>query len=84
MWKIVYEKRVQKDLDNLKTVGLDQNARRLIEILKVNPYQLPYEKLIGGLSGFYSRRINLRHRLVYKVIKDEMTVVVISMWSHYA
>ncbi len=52
----------------------------------------PYEGLVGNLEGFYSRRINLKHRLVYevydgKIKEDEIVyegiVKVARMWSHY-
>jgi len=50
-----------------------------------NPFQNPpsFEKLVGDLSGAYSRRINIQHRLVYQVLKEEKTVKVIRMWMHY-
>lgn len=82
-WKILYEKRVQKDLDKLKKSDLEQNAKKLINILKIDPFSLPYEKLVGDLSGLYSRRINIKHRLIYRVLKEEKTVVILAMWSHY-
>lgn len=83
MWKILYEKRVQKDLDKLKKAGLVQNAKKIIEELSHDPFSSSYEKLVGDLSGLYSRRINIKHRLVYKIQKQEKIIVVISMWSHY-
>ncbi|MEH2255893.1 type II toxin-antitoxin system YoeB family toxin [Nostoc sp.] len=35
------------------------------------------------LSGAYSRRINIQHRLVYEVIESEQVVKIIRMWMHY-
>ena len=65
--------------------GLKPQAERLLEILKENPFKNPppYEKLLGDLSGAYSRRINIQHRLVYQVLDDIKTVKVIRMWTHY-
>ena len=85
MYKIVVSKQALKDFPNLKSAGLDKNARALIEVLKENPFKNPpsYEKLVGDLEGLYSRRINVRHRLVYQVFEDEKTVKIISAWSHY-
>lgn len=83
MWKILYEKRVQKDLDKLKKLGLDKNAKKLIENLKMDPFSTSYEKLVGDLSELYSRRINIKHRLIYKIQKQDKIIIVISMWSHY-
>ena len=44
---------------------------------------LPFEKLVGDLSGAYSRRISIQHRLVYQVLDDARTVKVLRMWTHY-
>lgn len=94
MYRIVYEKQAVKDIKNLKSSGLDKKAKKLIEIVKQNPFQTPpaYEGLVGNLSGYYSRRINIQHRLVYQVYAEpieidgteyEGTVKVIRMWTHY-
>ena len=84
-WKIVYTKQAQKDAKKLSQSGLKSKAKKLIEIITGNPFQNPppYEKLIGDLSGAYSRRINIHHRLVYQVHEDEKIVKVIRMWTHY-
>jgi Txe/YoeB family toxin of toxin-antitoxin system len=85
MWRVVYTKRAFKDAKKLSAAGLRSKAETLLDILRENPYQTPppFEKLIGDLSGAYSRRINIQHRLVYQVIDDEKTVKVIRMWAHY-
>ncbi len=85
MYKIVYTKTALKDIPKLKSAHLDKTAKELIELLKVNPFENPprYEKLIGDLDGAYSRRINVKHRLVYQVYEEEKTVKIISLWSHY-
>ena len=85
MWVIKFTKNADKDKKLLKSVGLDDKAKKLLNLIAQNPFQNPpsYEKLVGDLQGYYSRRINLQHRLVYKVHKDNNTVVVHSMWSHY-
>ena len=69
MYEILYRKQVLKDIPKLKEIGLNKKAKQLIDILKNNPYQSPppYEKLVGDLSGTYSRRINNKHRLVYQI-----------------
>lgn len=94
MYRILYEKQAVKDIKNLKSAGLDKKAKALIEIIKQNPFQTPpaYEGLVGSLSGYYSRRINIQHRLVYQVyaepieineLKYEGTIKIIRMWTHY-
>ena len=85
-WKLVYTKQAVKDAQKLKASSLDRKAKRVLEIVKNDPYANPprYEKLIGDLSGAYSRRINIQHRLVYEVLEEEQTVKIIRMWTHYA
>ena len=84
-YHIVFTKQAVKDIDFLKNAGLDKKAKKLIDILKQNPFQNPppYEKLTGDLNGLYSRRINIQHRLVYEVIQEERTVKIIRLWKHY-
>ena len=84
-WKLVYTKHAQKDAKKLAASGLKQKAQALLDVLKKNPFQTPppYEKLIGDLSGAYSRRINIQHRLVYQVLEEEHVVKVLRLWTHY-
>ncbi len=83
--KVVYTKQAQKDAKKLLKSGLKSKANDIIDILKMNPYQTlaPYEKIIGDLSGAYSRRINIQHRIVYQVINTDKVVKVLRMWTHY-
>ena len=85
MWSVKLSKRAIKDKELLKSAGLGKKAKQLVDLLMVNPFQNPpsYEKLVGDLSGFYSRRINRQHRLVYRVDEVNGIVYVDSMWSHY-
>ena len=84
-WELVYAKHAQKDAQKLAANGLKSKAQELLAIIKVNPFQNPppYEKLVGDLSGAYSRRINIQHRLVYEILQEEKIVKVLRMWSHY-
>lgn len=84
-WQIVYTSQARRDAKKLVRSGLKPQAERLLDILKVNPYQTPppYEKLVGDLTGACSRRINIQHRLVYQILNDIKTVKVIRMWTHY-
>jgi len=84
-WKIVFTKMAQKDAIKVKRAGLKANVEDLLAIIKENPFQNPpsYEKLVGDLSGAYSRRINIQHRLVYQILAEEKIVKVIRMWTHY-
>ena len=84
-WELVYTKHAQKDARKLAASGLKKKAQELLTVLKGNPYQNPppYEKLVGDLNGAYSRRINIQHRLVYQVLKEEHVVKVLRLWTHY-
>jgi len=85
MWQLYYTKQAQKDARKLATSGLKNKAQELLKIIELDPYQNPppYEKLVGDLSGTYSRRINIQHRLVYQVLEKEKSVKVLRLWSHY-
>ena len=85
MYRVVVAKSALKDFPNLTAAGLDKKAKALIELLQENPFRNPpaYEKLVGDLEGLYSRRINIKHRLVYQVFEESKTVKIVSAWSHY-
>jgi toxin YoeB len=82
-WTIQFSRQVLKDAKKLKAANLETNLRSLLDILKQNPYEPPYEKLSGNLQGYYSRRINIKHRLVYSVDNEMKIIRVVSVWSHY-
>lgn len=84
-WRLVFTRQSQKDAKKIAQSGLKHQASKLLDILRENPYQNPppYEKLLGDLSGAFSRRINIQHRLIYQVLDDSKTVKVIRMWTHY-
>ncbi|MCI5212544.1 MAG: Txe/YoeB family addiction module toxin [Candidatus Electrothrix sp. ATG2] len=82
MWKTQPEERYAKKLSASR---LRKKAEKLLDVLRDTPYQTPppFEKLVGNLSGAYSRRINIQHRIVYQIIDSEKTVKVIRLWTHY-
>jgi toxin YoeB len=84
-WRLVFTKQAQKDAKKIAQSGLKIQASKLLDIIQSNPYQTPpaYEKLVGDLTGAFSRRINIQHRLIYQVLDDIKTVKVIRMWTHY-
>lgn len=84
-WRLVFTKQAQKDAKKIAQSGLKSQVSRLLDLLKKDPFQNPppYEKLMGDLTGAYSRRINIQHRLIYQVLKDIHTVKIIRMWTHY-
>lgn len=84
-WRVVFTKQAQKDARKLSAAGLRRKVEELLALLAADPYQSPprHEKLAGDLSGAYSRRINIQHRLVYQILGDLRVVKVLRMWTHY-
>ena len=85
MWTLYYTKQAQKDARKLASSGLKTNAQQLLTILQSDPWQTPppFEKPVGDLSGAYSRRINIQHRLVYQVLEAEKAIKILRLWTHY-
>ena len=86
-WRVLFTRQAQKDARKLASASPapKQKAQVLLELLTTDPYQPPplYEALVGDLRGACSRRINIRHRLVYQVLEQERIVKVLRLWSHY-
>ena len=84
-WRLVYTKQAQKDAKKLSAAGLRPKAEKLLDLLAEDPFKTPprYERPLGDMTGAYSRRINIQHRLVYQVIEDKKVVKIIRMWTHY-
>jgi len=85
MYKLLYTKQAKKDARKLSESNLKSKAQEILEILKKDPFTEypPYERLIGDLTGAFSRRLNIQHRIVYQVIEDEKIVKILRMWTHY-
>jgi len=84
-WRVVFTRQARREAKKLSASNLRPQAEALLAILREDPFRSPppYEKLLGDLSGAYSRRINIQHRLVYQVLEAERVVKVIRMWTHY-
>jgi len=84
-WELVFTRDACKDAKKIQASGLRGRVDALFEVLRANPFQNPppYERLVGDLAGAYSRRINIKHRLVYQVYKTEHIVKILRMWTHY-
>lgn len=85
MYRVVFSRQAAKDRALIARAGLEQRAKALLSVLAMDPFQTPppYEKLVGDLTGFYSRRLNRQHRIVYSVHPEEKTVKILRMWTHY-
>ena len=84
-WTLHYTKQAQKDAKKLASSGHKTKAQTLLAILEKDHLQNPppFEKLVGDLSGAYSRRINIQHRLVYQILEAEKAVKILRLWTHY-
>jgi len=84
-WELYFTKQAQKDAKKVSSSNLRPQVERLLDILKLNPFQNPppYERLVGDLDGAYSRRINIHNRLVYQVLKGRKAIKIIRLWTHY-
>ena len=82
-FEVILSRKAKKDEVRLFQAGLQDQTEKLLFQLQSDPFLPPYEKLVGDLNGYYSRRINIKHRLVYHVSEEEKIVKVDRMWSHY-
>ena len=84
-WKLVYTKQAQKDAKKISSVNLKEKTLEILKVLETDPFKSPppFEKLVGDLTGAYSRRINIQHRIVYQIYEKENIVKIIRMWTHY-
>lgn len=84
-WRLAFTKQAQKDAKKIAASELRDKTQALLDVLAEDPFRSPppFEKLVGDLAGAYSRRISIQHRLVYQVYKDERTVKILRMWTHY-
>lgn len=85
MWTLYYTEQAQKGARKLVSSGFKTNAQQLLTILQSDPWKTPppFEKLVGDLTGAYSRRLNIQHRLVYQVLEAEKAVKILRLWTHY-
>ncbi len=83
MYTVVFTRQAMKDRQLLRQAGLEDRAKAILNVMARDPFRTPppFEKLVGDLAGFYSRRLNRQHRIVYQV--DGTTVKVLRMWTHY-
>ncbi len=83
MYEVLLTRQAMKDRRLVAEAGLEARAKALLNLMARDPFASPppFEKLVGDLAGFYSRRLNRQHRIVYQV--TGRTVKVLRMWTHY-
>ena len=84
-WEVVFSRQAVRDAKKLAKSGLKEKALTLLAVIANDPFRSPppFEKLVGDLTGAFSRRINIQHRLVYEVFTELRIVRVLRMWTHY-
>ena len=87
-YRVIIKKTAKKDLIKHKKSGNLKSKIKISKIineLKIHPYSWTGkpEQLKHNLTGFWSRRINKKDRLVYKVAEDIVTVYIVSALGHY-
>jgi len=84
-WRVVLSRQAAKDAKKLSPAGLKSPAEKLLLLLQNDPLGVPprFEKLVGNLAGYYSRCINIQHRVIYRIDSDQRVVHVLRMWTHY-
>lgn len=85
VWKLSFNKKTVTHVKNLKQAGLSEKAKKILNNIKEDPFSPMhgFEKLVGDLKGFYSKRINIKHRIVYKIDQKAFIVYICAMWTHY-
>jgi Txe/YoeB family toxin of toxin-antitoxin system len=76
----------QVDLEKLKSCGtpcLERRFADLVNLLKRVPHadRPPVKRLIGPLKGLWVRRLNDKHRVVYRIDGEQKAVVIVSVWT---
>lgn len=84
-WEVALKKTARRDAIKIRQEGLSGKVDAMLDQLERDPFYLPppFEKLIGDLKGLFSRRITVKHRLVYEIVPDNRQVIVYRMFSHY-
>ncbi len=84
-WELYFTRQARKDAKKPAASGSKEKAQELLDIIRDDPFRKPppYEKLVGDLAGAYSRRINIRQRLVYQVLEADRSVKILRLWTHF-
>jgi toxin YoeB len=87
-YSVIFSARARKHIEALERSGKQALLRKIVALtseLENHPRQgtgKP-ERLKGDLAGYWSRRINHEHRLIYLIDDDVVTVCVVSAKGHY-
>jgi toxin YoeB len=85
-YTIILSKKAMKDLEKItKNKKLLLKLEEILNELKSNPYspQFKFEKLRYNNSGFYSKRLTKKDRIVYSIEDNIIQVSIVSIIGHY-
>ncbi|AVI94944.1 putative Addiction module toxin [Oenococcus oeni] len=84
-WKVKIKSGAKGDLRKVLKIQFRQTFEEIKATLETDPYKSTqsFEKLVPPAAGYYSRRLNLQHRVVYTINKKDKIVEIYSCWSHY-
>lgn len=87
-YKLLFTREAEKQLLEWKKSGQKKDLLKILSLfqgLEKHPATGTgqVEALKGNLSGYWSRRINKQFRIIYTIYEDIVTVMVISVKSHY-
>lgn len=83
MYELRFTKQASKDYKKAFQSNLKDIFEKILDELEQHPYQAPTEKLLGYPVPTFSKRANIKHRIVYNVDDENKVVKILSMWSHY-
>jgi toxin YoeB len=78
-----------EDIENLKKAG-DKTILRKLAILLKELTEHPRvgtgqpEELKHNYSGCWSRRLSIKHRIIYRIQDNQYTVIILYIGGHYA
>jgi len=88
-YRIIVLDSAQKELNKIYKFG-DKSSIKRVENIIIELYENPRtglgkpEQLKFDLSGYWSRRINKKDRLIYRIEENTITVTIVSAFGHYS
>ncbi|MDP2077844.1 MAG: type II toxin-antitoxin system RelE/ParE family toxin [Sulfuricurvum sp.] len=76
MYKLVFDKKVIKDLKQIDSVWQKKILDKINEVLVTVPYDGKH--LVGNMSNFYRIRVG-DYRIIYEIIDNIVTVEIIKI-----
>ena len=84
MYSLNITKTAKRAMAKESQLSVRKKIEQILNLLRENPFQSPprYEKLAED-ADLYSRRVNVQHRIVYKVDKQKRVIAVLAVRTHY-